>query len=221
MVLSGAVTRRVALLLFTALVLGLASAWGAGWFEGLDRERVTGLIRAAGPWGPVAFVVAFALLEPFGAPGVLFAVPASWVWPLPEAFALSWLGSVGAGGVGFFFARTIGRDWVEAHLPDRFRRFDERLATRGLVTVVVVRLVFFLAPPAHWVLGLSPVRVTPFVLGTFIGFAPGIFALVLFGEGLLRVFDAAPPPLLAGVVATLVGLVLWRRRRLRRAPASA
>jgi uncharacterized membrane protein YdjX (TVP38/TMEM64 family) len=220
-VLSTALARRVALLLFAVLAVGLASAWGAGWFEGLDRERVTALIRAAGPWGPVVFVAAFALLEPFGAPGVLFAVPASWVWPLPEAFALSWLGAVGAGCVGFFFARTIGRDWVEAHLPDRFRRFDERLATRGLVTVIVVRLAFFLAPPAHWLLGLSPVRVTPFVLGTSIGFAPGIFALVLFGEGLVRAFDRAPPELLAAVVVAVLAFALWRRRRLGRNAESA
>lgn len=212
--------RRFALLLLALLVLSLVGAWAAGWFEGLDRERVTELIHAAGPWGPVVFVAAFALLEPFGAPGVLFAVPASWVWPMPEAFALSWLGAVGAGCVGFFFARTIGRDWVEAHLPDRFRRFDERLATRGLVTVIVVRLVFFLAPPAHWVLGLSPVRVTPFVLGTFIGFAPGIFVLVLFGEGLLRAFDQVPPQLLAGGVAALLAFALWRRHRLGRNAAS-
>lgn len=143
-------------------------------------------------------------------------MPASWVWPLSEAFALSWLGAVGAGCVGFFFARVLAREWVDANLPERFRRFDDRLATRGLVTVIVVRLVFFLAPPAHWVLGLSKVRVTAFVLGSFIGFAPGILALVLFGDGLLRAFDHAPPGLIAGVVAALVGFAVWRRRRLAR-----
>lgn len=207
--------RRVALLLLVVLLAALIAAWAAGWFDSLDREGVAGLIRDAGPWGPIAFVVAFTVLEPFGMPGVLFVVPASWVWPLGEAFALSWLGAVGAGVVGFFFARTIGRQWVEQHLPDRFRRLDERLQTRGLVTVIVVRLVFFLAPPAHWVLGLSKVHVAPFVVGSFIGFAPGIFALVLFGDGLLRLFDRVSPGVLGGVVAAAVAFALWRRRRRR------
>ena len=147
---------------------------------------------------------------------MLFVVPASWVWPLPQAFVISWLGAVGAGCVGFFFARTIGRDWVATRLPERFRRFDERLETRGLVTVIVVRLVFFLAPPAHWILGLSKVRVTPFVIGSFVGFAPGILALVILGDGMLRLVASAPRGSLALVLALILAGAVWRRRRLLR-----
>ena len=207
--------RRVAIALLLLLGGALAYAWTAGVLEGLDRERVTQLLRNAGPWGPIGLVLAFALLEPFGVPGALFAIPASWVWPFPLAFALSWLGAVGAGVVGFVFARSIARDFVERKIPARFRRFDERLETRGFVTVVIVRLVFFLAPPAHWVLGVSRVRFTPFVLGTAVGFLPGMAALVLFGEGLLRAWAAAPPGLGAAVGLALAIWILWRRRASR------
>lgn len=211
--------RRIAFSLALLLLAGLAVAAWQGAFEGLDRKRVVELVEAAGPWAPIGFVLAFALLEPFGAPGALFAIPASWIWPFPIAFGLSWLGAIGAGVVGFWFARTIGHRFVQRHLPDRFRRYDERLETRGLVTVVVVRLVFFLAPPAHWLLGLSRVRFGTFLLGTAVGFAPGMALLVLFGDGLYRALAGTPPGVTVAVLALVVliaALVRTRRARLRR-----
>ena len=100
------------------------------------------------------------------------------------AFALSLVGSVGAGIVGFGFARFLARDWVSARIPARLHRWDERLERRGLQTVIWIRLLLFLMPLAHWALGVSRVRFGPFVLGSAIGFVPGIAALTYLGEGL-------------------------------------
>jgi len=193
-----------------AAVLAVAALSGA--FGDLDRERLASLLRDAGPAGPVAFVLLFALLEPFGVPGIAFVAPATLVWSLEVAFLLSWLGAVGAGVVGFTFARTLGRGFAARHLPERFRRYDERLEARGLVTVIAVRLVFFLAPPAHWMLGLSRVRFLPFLLGTALGFAPGIALLVLFGRGLVELVQARPAWTLAALAVTLLVVLGWRRR---------
>ena len=157
----------------------LAAAWGSGLLELLaDRERARALLESLGGWAPVLYVLAFSLLEPFFVPGVLFVLGATAIWPFGTAYALSLAGATGAGVVGFGFARFLARGWVEAHLPARFRRYDEELAgDAGFRTVVWVRLLFFVAPPAHWVLGLSRVRFGPFLVGTAIGFAP-MMALV-------------------------------------------
>lgn len=197
----------------------LIAAYAGGAFELLtDQERIGALLTESGAWGPILYVVAFALLEPFGVPGLLFVVPASLVWPLWWAGLLSWIGAVLAGVVGFAFARWIGKDWVEQHLTPRLRSYDEHLAERGLQTVIVVRLLFFLAPPAHWALGLSKVRVAPFVLGSAIGFIPGIAVITLAGRGLFSFLSDQPRGLWL-VVGIGIALAIYLRNRNRRSAA--
>jgi len=211
-------------------LLGLvASLFAALYFAGFldliqQPERARAMLLELGIWAPILFVLAFSLLEPFFVPGIAFIIPGAVVWPFSTLFALSWLGSVGAGIVGFGFARYLGRQYVERHLPARFLRYDQALAERGLRTVIVVRLVFFLTPPAHWMLGLSRVRFGPFLLGTAIGFLPGMAALtylVVFVGGTLGAWlGSQPAEVWKALGATLVVLLALRRRRARRREAA-
>jgi uncharacterized membrane protein YdjX (TVP38/TMEM64 family) len=186
-----------------------------------DADRVAAYLRSIGIWGYVLYVASFALLEPFGVPGILFVVPAAMVWPSWLACLLSLVGATGAGIIGGAFARFIARDWVEAHMPARFRAFDDRLARRGLRTVIVVRLLFFLAAPAHWVLGLSTVPFRTLILGTAIGFIPGIVALTLVGGSLLDATRDAPPWLWLALGIAIAAAVAFRRMRRSRASDSS
>ncbi len=177
--------RRIAAITVVALLI--AAAYFAGLFDLLrEPERTRAVLAETGIWAPLLYVLLFSLCEPFGVPGVLFVLPAALIWPAWQAFGLSMAGSLGASMVGFSLARWIGRAWVEANLPERFRRYDARLAEHALATVILVRLLFFLAPPAHWVLGLSSVRVRIFLLGSAIGYVPGIALLTFVGEGLFE-----------------------------------
>ncbi len=180
-----------------------------------DAERVAAFLRSLGVWGYLLYVVSFALLEPFGVAGILFVVPAAIVWPVWLASLLSIVGATAAGIVGASFARFIARDWVEAHMPARFRAFDQRLAADGLRTVIVVRLLFFLAAPAHWVLGLSSVSFRTLILGSFIGFIPGIVALTLVGGSMMQAMREAPAWvwIALGVAIALLIVVRQLRRR--------
>ena len=87
-----------------------------------------------------------------------------------------------------------------------------------------MRLLFFLAPPAHWLLGLSRVRFGPFVLGTMVGFVPGIAVLTAVGKGVVDWLSMQPPwtwvALVAGV-ALILALVRLRQGARREATAQA
>ena len=202
-----------------AVAAAVAVAFGAWWFglqHSLGREDLRAAVSAAGPWGPLLFVALFSALQGLGVPGLLFIGVAIVVWSPFEALLWIWAGSVGAGSVGFAFARTLGRRWVATHLPERFRRFDARLATSGLRYVVAVRLVFYLAAPAHWLLGLSGVRFRTALLGSAIGFLPGS-ALWAFAGGSLLAWAGARSPGTWAALAASVALLLgarwaWRRR---------
>lgn len=204
-------------LLLLALVIGSAVlAWGTGLHEKVEMETIRELVHGAGVWGPVLFIALFGL-EGLGVPGVVFMVAAVAIWPPTLAFLYNFLGAQMAGLVGFGFARWMGRDWVADRLPDNVRRFESRIEERGLATVILVRLVFFLAPPAHWLLGLSPVRFRDYLLGTAIGMLPWLIAVSYGGSHAFRWLADQPRELwmiLAGVFVVSAGgwRILQRRR---------
>ena len=215
---------RKRLLIAAALFAAALGVWWLATHESIERERVREVVLAAGPWGPVLFVALFALLEAVGVPGLVFIGVAILVWTPWQAFLLIWAGSLGAGCVGFAFARTIGRRWVAEHLPERFRAFDARLATSGLRYVVAVRVVFYLATPAHWLLGVSGVPFRTALLGSAIGFAPGSALWAFAGSSCFEWIARQPPrawAALATAAALFAALRLARRRRRAAVPADS
>ena len=170
--------KRVFLLL---LLIGIGiGVYASGLHEQITVESVREWVASAGVLGPVLFVLLFSL-EGVGVPGLIFMLTAIVVWPPWFAFLMNWLGALAAGIVGFGYARYVGRDWVAEHLPDRIRRFEAAVMQRSIRTVIVIRLLFFLAPPAHWALGLSPVSFRDFMIGSAVGFVPAMLLFSLVG----------------------------------------
>ena len=198
----------------TALVVLLClAAWQV---TKLDSEGARELLESAGPWAPILYVVSFALLEPFGVLAVLFIGPGSLIWEWRELFLLSWFGSVGASIVGFYFARSLGRDWVARRVPSRLRAYEERLERHAFLSVVALRLLFFLWPPVHWMLGLSRVRFGTYALASAIGLIPGVAFFTFLGKSVVDAVLSLPPEYAVGLVVASVlvfGLIRWRRNR--------
>lgn len=204
-----------------AAALGaLAAAWATGLLD-LAREpaRLQAALRDLGPLGMVAYVGVFGLTQPLGMPGIALVLAASLVWSAPVAIALALTGFLLSSSLSFGFARSMGRDWVAARLPARFRAWDERIARRGLVTVAILRVLFFGSQLVHLLLGISQVRFGTYLLGSALGYLPGVIGLVLFGPAALDWIAKQPisPWWIAGgvvvllVAARLVKLVLARR----------
>ncbi len=143
-----------------------------GAYEGLSPDSIRTALLDSHPWGPLLFVLAFSLLQPFGFAAHVFIIGASLVWPPFVALGLSWAGALGAGCVAFGFARYMGRDWVQKRLPDKLAHYDERLANHGFRTVLIMRLMLFTFGPMQLMFGVSRVRFVPFVLGSAIGLIP-------------------------------------------------
>jgi uncharacterized membrane protein YdjX (TVP38/TMEM64 family) len=183
-------------LLKIALVAVVVSliAWfyASGSYEEVDPQAIRVWIRNAGVWGGVLFVVAYSCLQPFGVNGLLFLLSAPLIWSPTDAFLLNWIGTVGTGVFSFLVARFIARDWVQKRLPRRVRRFDDRLYTRGLVTVLLLRLVFYTTPTVQYALGVSRVKIAPCLLGTILGVAPFTLLTTLLGIRASVWLDAHP-----------------------------
>lgn len=132
------------------------------------RERLLGW----GPWGPAAFLLAFALLQPVGVSAHAFIVAATLVWSPLQGLLLSWTGILLSSTTSFWFARWMGREWVQSRLPARLRRWDGALANHGFRTVLVMRLLLFTLGPMQLMLGVSQVRFAWYLAATALGVLP-------------------------------------------------
>jgi len=210
--------RTVKIAAVAVVITGLIVAQRFGVFQQFsDPARIVQTLVQLGPWGYVAFVVAYAVLQPFGLPGTIFVMAAPLIWPWPIAFALSMVGTMAASCVGFSFSRFVARDWISKFIPARFKKYNEALAKRALTTVFVLRLVFWMPPLLHAFFGVSKVRFWTHFWGSFAGYLLPLFLMSYFGQQVFDYAKNAPPQVWIAVglsFATIVaGIWIFRRRR--------
>jgi len=180
----------------------------------LTPNDVQSLLRESGPWGPIFFVIAFTVLQSLAVSAHIFIIAANFVWAPETAIFLSWLGSMGSGLLSFFFARYGARDWVQARIPDKIKKYDQRLEKSGLLTVIILRLIFFTSPPIQLGLGISSVRFRPFLVGTALANIPTIVVVSFASDAIIQWFQSNPEKLyLAAIViiTLIVGSLLGMR----------
>jgi uncharacterized membrane protein YdjX (TVP38/TMEM64 family) len=209
--------RKAKLAAVVLVVAILAVAYRLGIFqEFADPARARQTLVDLGPWGYVAFIAAYAILQPFGMPGTVFVFVAPLIWPWPTAFGLSMVGTMAASVVGFSFARFVARDWVEEKIPARFRKYDDALARRAFQTVFLLRLIFWMPPLLHAFFGVSKVRFSTHFWGSALGYVPTLLVVSYFGERFLDAMKTTTPATWAavagGVAIVALGVVVYRRR---------
>jgi uncharacterized membrane protein YdjX (TVP38/TMEM64 family) len=201
-----------------AVLVVLLVAYELGVFEHLrDPAALAQSLVAMGAWGYVAFVVTYAAVQPFGVPGTIFVFGAALIWPWPIAFALSMIGTMAASIIGFSFARFVARDWISSRIPAQFKKYDDALVRRAFVTVILMRLIFWMPPLLHAFFGVSKVRFWTHVWGSLIGYILPLFLMSFFGQKIWVLLKGLPTSvwieIALGLVAIVLGVVAWRRSR--------
>jgi uncharacterized membrane protein YdjX (TVP38/TMEM64 family) len=210
---------KVAAVLAVLVLLALAHRFGI-LQQFAEPARVARSLRELGFLGGAVFVLAYALLQPFGVPGTVFILAAPLIWPWPVAFALSMIGTMAASVIGFSFARFVARDWVAGRIPARFRKYDRALAKRAFTTVFVLRFVFWMPQLLHAFLGVSKVRFWTHFWASLAGYAMPLFLVSFFGQRLFDLLKRAPPSVWLAVAASAVALIFITWLRHQRTSAS-
>jgi phospholipase D1/2 len=126
-------------------------------------------------------------------------------------------GSMASATVAYGIGWWLGRDVVGRMLGPRINRLSRRIAKRGILAVIVVRIVP-IAPftVVNVVAGASHIRFRDYLIGTLLGMTPGIVVTVTFVHNLAEVVrkpSAWTIGILAAVVAALIGFG-WLLQRL-------
>lgn len=188
-------TRRAAT--GTRIALGAAALVGLvllGRAAGGALPRFAAWIDSLGAWGPVAFVVGYALAVVAFVPGSVLTLAAGAIFGLVRGVAYVFVAAtLGAAGA-FLVARYVARGAVERRLADtpRFAAIDRAVGAEGRKIVFLLRLSpVFPFTLLNYALGLTRVGFGDYVLASA-GMLPGTFLYVYYGK-------------LAGDVATLAG----------------
>ncbi|MFM1889406.1 MAG: hypothetical protein RLZZ565_163, partial [Planctomycetota bacterium] len=191
-------------------IAGLAAAWRwtplSDWLSpealSLYAEQIQ-VSRTAPVWVLGAYLVASLVAFPIT---VLIVATAIVFGPWTAlAYALS--GVLGGAAIGFGLGHALGRDAVRNLAGEWINRLSRRLAKRGLLTIVAVRIVP-VAPftVVNLVAGASHIRFRDFALGTLLGMAPGIAAVTIFSDRVAAVIRDPSPSSIAVLVLVAVAI---------------
>ncbi len=162
----------------------LASAISLTFFyrNQIDAEALQQWVAQAGAAAPLLFMFIYAI-------GTLLFLPGSVMTLAGGALFGPYLGTfyslTGAtlGAVpAFLIARYLAADWVEQKSGDRLKRLKEGVEDEGWRFVAFVRLVpVFPFNLLNYALGLTRIRLSHYLIATYICMLPGAFAYTYLG----------------------------------------
>ncbi|MGI4849249.1 MAG: VTT domain-containing protein, partial [Janthinobacterium lividum] len=215
--------RLLALGGFALLLVLLTVAWR--WTPLRDWANLTALLNLARslealPFTGAAVVASFVVGGLLMVPVTLMIAVTGMVfgpfWGLLYALCGTMLSALVSYGLGAW----LGRDTVRKLLGPRINRLSRRIAKRGILAMVVIR-VLPVAPflVVNVVAGASHIRLRDFLIGSFLGLLPGLVLTVTFIHHLaeaIRNPSAGTVALLIGAGLLLIGTALLLQRLLDR-----
>jgi len=164
----------------------------AGRLAGGALPRFTTWVNGLGVWGPLVFVLGYAVAVVAFVPGSVLTLAAGAIFGLAKGTVYVFVAAVLGSAAAFLVARHLARAAVERRIArnPRFAAIDRAVAAEGRKIVFLLRLSpVFPFTLLNYVLGLTRVRFADYVVASP-GMIPGTLLYVYYGK-------------LAGDVATL------------------
>lgn len=195
---------KVVLLLTVLLVLVAVWRWTplSDWLNIDNMTRSIQVLQSQSvtPWLVVpVFAIAATLAVPLTL--LVVAVVLAFGGALGFVYALS--GALLSAILSYLLGQWAGHSLLKRYSGHRLHRLSQKLSKRGVLTIITMRIIP-IAPFAviNVVAGASHIRLRDFVLGSLIGFLPGMAAIALFTDKVLRSIQEPSG-------SNLVWLVFW------------
>jgi len=180
------------------------------------KERITMFLASFGPYSSAVFVLLQALqviISPI--PGELTGVVGGYVYGPTYGFTLSTLGLTLGSWVAFELSSILGRPFVEKLLKkDLLDKFDFLTTNTGATIAFLLFLIpGFPKDVLCYILGLSRMRLSTFLIVSIIGRIPGTYLLTIQGAS-VRNEDYWTTVILVVISAALLFAAYLYRARL-------
>ncbi|MDO8825144.1 VTT domain-containing protein [Methylophaga sp.] len=201
-------------IIITALVLLAVIALTALWKwtpinELLTPENLKQWISTLNnnPFTPVIVITVFAIAGLIAIPLTLLVVTVAisfGAWP-GSIYAIA--GSLLSAILGYLAGQWLGRRSVSKMAGSKLNRLSKRLANHGVMAIITVRII----PVAPFTLinlvaGASHIKLKDFILGTLFGMLPGILAITVFANSLIRAVQQPEPVEIAVFILVVLAI---------------
>ncbi|OYV75748.1 MAG: sulfurtransferase [Chromatiales bacterium 21-64-14] len=208
-------------LAWIALAAGIAAAIA---YRGrFDATALEAWIRAAGVGAPVLFMAVYALGTVLFLPGSVLTLAGGALFGPVLGTLYNLAGATLGATLAFLVARSLGAAWVERKAGARLQRLQRGVAAEGWRFVAFVRLVpLFPFNLLNYALGLTRIRLTTYVLASYLFMLPGALAYTYLGYAGREAVTGGAGMIRKGLLAlSLLALVAFLPRligRLRKRP---
>lgn len=141
-------------------------------------------VDSLGVWGPIVFIVAYALGAVAFVPGSLLTLAAGAIFGLTGGVVFVFIAAVLGSSAAFLVSRYVARSAIERRLSSntKFAAIDRAVGAQGRKIVFLLRLSpVFPFNLLNYGLGLTKVSFTDYVTASF-GMLPGTVLYVYYGK---------------------------------------
>jgi uncharacterized membrane protein YdjX (TVP38/TMEM64 family) len=168
------------LILLAVLLAGIICVFV--WRDYFTVPQIQGLVARMGAWGPAVFVLLYSIGPAFLVPGLPFDLAAGVLFGPFWGTLYALVGSTIGATVAFIAARTVGREWTEEKLSGPLRKIKNGVDRGGWEFVAFARLVPVIPfNLLNYALGLTRIRLVPYVLASLVFMAPATAVYVYAG----------------------------------------
>ncbi len=143
-------------------------------------------VDSLGVWGPLVFILGYAVATVAFIPGSLLTLAAGAIFGLARGTLFVFIGAAIGSALAFLVARYLARSSIEHRLENRprFATIDKAVAKEGRKIVFLLRLSpIFPYNLLNYALGLTSVSFRDYVIASF-GMLPGTFLYVYYGKAI-------------------------------------
>jgi uncharacterized membrane protein YdjX (TVP38/TMEM64 family) len=180
-------------------------------------ESTVDKVADLGPLGYLYFSAVYIIAEILAIPAFPLTASSGYLFGLVPGTLIVLISATIAATISFYIGRTFLKDWAYNFTSkwSQWEIIDKAIAKEGFKVILLLRLSPLLPfALSNYLYGITSIDFPSFIAGTFLGFAPGTFALVYTGTAGKDLLSEAGENLpwyayaIVGSIILLVGKVI-------------